>query len=119
MHIDLVPLSPDATYAPMTRALVPRPIARVTSRDEERGLELAPFSRFTTVSSDPPTILPSIGLHENGPPKGTRRNIEARHAFVVNIAHVKVDTPALDPIGRSGGGECLAGGEVFTIERPR
>lgn len=87
MHIDLSTLAPASVYATLTQTIVPRPIAWVISRNESGSLNLAPFSYFTAVASDPPTVVVSVGKHADGRPKDTRRNVQARHDFVVNIAH--------------------------------
>lgn len=87
MHIEFDSLSPGAVYAMMTQTIVPRPVAWVLSTNEDNSLNLAPFSYFNAVSSDPPMIMLSIGRHADGREKDTRRNIRAREEFVVHIAH--------------------------------
>ena len=87
MHVDLATLSPNAVYATMTQTIVPRPVAWITSLSEAGVLNLAPFSYFNAMASDPPLVVVSLGLRPDGSVKDTRRNIEAGGAFVVNIAH--------------------------------
>jgi flavin reductase (DIM6/NTAB) family NADH-FMN oxidoreductase RutF len=57
----------------------------VTSRDESGLVNLAPFSFFNAVGSDPIYVIVSIGLHDDGSLKDTARNIEASGEFVVNL----------------------------------
>lgn len=87
MHIDLNKLKPSHVYFQMIQTLVPRPIAWVLSENENTTYNLAPFSYFSAVSSNPPLIMISIGKKPDGSNKDTRVNIEARNNFVIHIAH--------------------------------
>lgn len=87
MHIKLDTLAPTAAYALMTQTIVPRPVAWVLTGNADKSLNLAPFSYFNAICSNPPMIMLSIGTHPDGREKDTRRNIEARSEFVVHIAH--------------------------------
>ena len=87
MQIDLSTLQPSQVYFTMTQTLLPRPIAWVLSENEAGGYNLAPFSYFTAVCSDPPLLLISAGRRPEGGPKDTTVNITARRRFVVHIAH--------------------------------
>ena len=95
MHIDLDTLSPAQAYFHMTQTLVPRPIAWVLSDNGDGSHNLAPFSYFNAVCSDPPLLMLSIGNRPDGTPKDTRLNIEQRRHFVVHIAHTQ-QLPALN-----------------------
>lgn len=87
MYLDLSSLSPTQVYHQMLQTLIPRPIAWVLSENADHSLNLAPFSYFNGVCSDPPLILLSVGKKPNGDWKDTRINIEERGHFVVHIAH--------------------------------
>jgi flavin reductase (DIM6/NTAB) family NADH-FMN oxidoreductase RutF len=87
MYIDLSELGPDAVYFQMIQTLIPRPIAWVLSENEGGNLNLAPFSYFNAVCSDPPLIMLSIGRKPDGRNKDTRVNIEQRGHFVIHIPH--------------------------------
>ena len=87
MDIDLSSLSPASVYATMTQTIVPRPVAWITSLSETGVLNLAPYSYFNAMASDPPLVVVSIGRRPDGSRKDTWRNIETGGAFVVNIAH--------------------------------
>ncbi len=78
-------LTPSETYSLLVQSVVPRPIAWVLSEQANGKLNLAPFSYFNAVCSDPPLIMLSIGRKSSGEPKDTRRNIEERDDFVVHI----------------------------------
>jgi flavin reductase (DIM6/NTAB) family NADH-FMN oxidoreductase RutF len=85
MQIDPALHSHADNYKILTNVVVPRPIAWVTSRDESGIVNLAPFSFFNAVGSDPIYVIVSIGLRDDGSLKDTARNIESSREFVVNL----------------------------------
>jgi flavin reductase (DIM6/NTAB) family NADH-FMN oxidoreductase RutF len=73
-------------YKLMIGAIVPRPIAFVSTLSREGILNLAPFSFFTGVSANPPVICFSPMIRgSDGNRKDTLNNIETTREFVVNI----------------------------------
>ena len=82
-------MSSAANYFAMVQTIIPRPIAWVLSKTADDNFNLAPFSFFTGVCSDPPIVMISVGKkgegHEAGIEKDTRRNIRERKHFVVHI----------------------------------
>ena len=87
MHIDMSTLTPVQAYATMTQSIIPRPVAWVLTENEDGSRNLAPFSYFAGLSSDPPMVMLSIGPAPDGSLKDTRVNIEARKEFIAHIAH--------------------------------
>jgi len=87
LHIDLSTLSPLQVYVTMTQTIIPRPVAWVLSDNGDDSYNLAPFSYFNALSSDPPMMVMSIGLKPDAGLKDTRVNIEQRKHFIVHIAH--------------------------------
>jgi flavin reductase (DIM6/NTAB) family NADH-FMN oxidoreductase RutF len=85
MHIDPSSTSPQDNYKLLTNLVVPRPIAWVTSQNAEGIINLAPFSFFNAIGSDPLYIIISIGNKDDGSPKDTAANIIANGEFVVNL----------------------------------
>ena len=78
-------------YFFMTSTIVPRPIAVVATIDEQGRDNLAPFSYFNAVSSDPPCVMFSMGRKRNPATgveslKDTLTNILKHPEFVVHIA---------------------------------
>jgi flavin reductase (DIM6/NTAB) family NADH-FMN oxidoreductase RutF len=73
-------------YKLLIGAVVPRPIAFVSTISREGVLNLAPFSFFTAVSANPP-IVAFCPVRRAGPypNKDTLNNIHATREFVVNI----------------------------------
>lgn len=87
MYLELDKLKPAHIYFQMVQTLVPRPIAWVLSENKNKSYNLAPFSYFNAVSSNPPLIMLSIGKKPDGSNKDTGVNIKTRNDFVVHIAH--------------------------------
>ena len=70
----------------MIGSIVPRPIAWVSTIDKAGKLNLAPFSYFTAVSTDPMTLLFCPGWSDlRGRMKDTLYNVREVGEFVVNI----------------------------------
>lgn len=90
MLIDLSTMSANQVYHTVTQTLIPRPIAWVLTENQSKSFNIAPFSYFNAVSSEPPLLMLSIGLKKDGSPKDTRRNILERKHFVVHIASVNL-----------------------------
>ncbi|MEM7563515.1 MAG: flavin reductase family protein [Pseudomonadota bacterium] len=86
MQIKLDELSTAQTYFTMTQTVLPRPIAWLLSENDDGGYNLAPFSYFNAVCSDPPLMMVSIGKQDDGSDKDTTRNVRAREDFVIHIA---------------------------------
>ncbi|MEQ9363517.1 MAG: flavin reductase family protein [Leptospirales bacterium] len=87
MLLDLSNLSPNQVYYTFIQTIIPRPVAWVLSDNGDGGYNLAPFSYFNGVSSNPPIIMLSIGKKADGSRKDTLVNIDEREDFVVHIAH--------------------------------
>src|SRR5438270_14074222 len=77
-------LPPSQVYRFLISAVVPRPIAFVSSIGADGGMNLAPFSYFNAVASEPPLVAIAINNRPDDP-KDTLRNIEETREFVVNI----------------------------------
>ncbi|WP_317932631.1 flavin reductase family protein [Halioxenophilus sp. WMMB6] len=100
MITNLAQLSPNQRYHTITQCLVPRPVAWVISENSDSSLNLAPFSYFGGVASDPPLLMLSIGKKPDGTIKDTRKNIIERNHFVVHIAHREL-APAVTESSRT------------------
>jgi flavin reductase (DIM6/NTAB) family NADH-FMN oxidoreductase RutF len=76
-------------YKLMIGIIVPRPIALVSTVDRAGMRNLAPFSFFSGVGSNPPTVLfcPTLRAAEEmqDGKKDTLRNVEETGEFVVNV----------------------------------
>ncbi|MDQ6676934.1 MAG: flavin reductase family protein [Acidobacteriota bacterium] len=85
MTVDPASTDPRNIYKLLIGAIVPRPIAFVSSLSAEGVRNLAPFSFFTAVSANPPVICFSPMINSAGRAKDTLTNIAATGEFVVNI----------------------------------
>jgi flavin reductase (DIM6/NTAB) family NADH-FMN oxidoreductase RutF len=86
MIVDPAAAGAQNTYKLMVGAIVPRPIAFVSTIDNAGVRNLAPFSFFTGVSANPPVIVFSPMIRPaNSPRKDTLHNIEATREFVVSV----------------------------------
>ncbi|RPF52088.1 flavin reductase family protein [Aquisalibacillus elongatus] len=78
-------LSKKENYKLLSGSVIPRPIAFVTSLNDQDVLNAAPFSFFNMVGSEPPLIVLSIGRSEGKVSKHTAINILNRKEFVVHV----------------------------------
>lgn len=72
-------------YKLLIGSIVPRPIAFVSTLSPAGIRNLAPFSFFSAVCSNPPIVLFSTSVRKDGVQKDTFMNIRATKEFVVNI----------------------------------
>ena len=87
MLIDFDGMDPKDAYHILTQTVIPRPVAWVLTENPDGDFNLAPFSFFTPITSNPPLLMISVGKKPtDGVSKDTRVNIEARKHFVVHIA---------------------------------
>lgn len=127
MIISFETLNASRIYHTMTQTLIPRPIAWVLTKNDADigGFNLAPFSYFTAISSDPALVLLSIGkkADEAGSDKDTLRNLKAQKQCVIHIANAaQVDqlnaTAKALPYGESEVGQlALTDFENFDLPR--
>lgn len=85
MFIDVEKISPLDGYKLITNLIVPRPIAWVTSRNENGSINLAPFSFFNAMGSNPLLVVICVGMESAGVPKHTAKNILRTKEFVINM----------------------------------
>lgn len=106
MVLEFSSLKPRDAYAWMIATILPRPIAWVSTISADGRTNLAPFSFFQGVTSNPPTLLFCPVNDRAGNKKDTVRNIEQVPEFVVNLvpfalAEQMNATAALLPYGES------------------
>ncbi len=74
MIFDLDSSKSNDKYKLMAQTIIPRPIAWVVTRNDG-VVNVAPFSYFIGLSSDPASVLISVGHKSDGTPKDTLANI--------------------------------------------
>jgi len=84
MDFDPAVTAPRDLYRAMIASICPRPIAFVTSLSRSGVVNLAPFSFFNGVTSDPPVVSIAVARKRDGTKKDTWRNAEETGEFVVN-----------------------------------
>ncbi|MCI0341316.1 MAG: flavin reductase family protein [Planctomycetales bacterium] len=110
--IDPGALSPRDRYRLMISAIVPRPIAWVTTLFPDGRVNAAPFSYFNGVSSTPPLVSIAVGRKgRTGEKKDTLRNVEATGELVVNV----VSQPSLRAMVASSGDSDTARAGLRTV----
>ena len=102
-------LSQKENYKLLIGSIIPRPIALVTTESDDNVLNIAPFSFFNVVSSDPPILSVAV-QRVNGEMKDTARNIVQNKEAVVHI----VDT---DNVGDANQTAALLSHEESELER--
>jgi flavin reductase (DIM6/NTAB) family NADH-FMN oxidoreductase RutF len=91
--IDPTQHDPRSIYQLMISAIVPRPIAFVSSISAAGIPNLAPFSFFTAASADPPVICFCPMVRPNGSTKDTLNNVRETREFVVNVVTEEIAIP--------------------------
>jgi flavin reductase (DIM6/NTAB) family NADH-FMN oxidoreductase RutF len=87
MILDASKLTGYDAYNAITQTIVPRPVAWVLSDNGDASFNLAPFSYFSALTSDPMLLTLSIGNKRGGEAKDTLHNIGERNNFVIHIPH--------------------------------
>jgi len=98
LRMSLISLDPSRIsmsdmYKLMIGGIVPRPIGFVSTVNRAGQGNLAPFSYFNAVSSDPPCVSVSITRKTDGSKKDTLINIEETGQLVVNIVSESMVEP--------------------------
>ena len=88
MRIDFDTLSPNQAYHLMTQTIIPRPVAWVLTANETSGYNLAPFSFFNAICSNPPLVMFSAGKKPDGTLKDTRHNLGQSKQLVIHVPSV-------------------------------
>ena len=86
MQIDINAMSHDIQYKLISSTIVPRPIALITTYNEETGDNTAPFSFFNAMGENPPVLV--VGLEtrrHNKTLKDTTINIIKNGQFVIHL----------------------------------
>lgn len=85
LQFDFARLTPHERYKLLIGAVVPRPIAWVTTCDANGTANAAPFSFFNCLSADPAILALGVEYRPSGAQKDTGRNIRETQMFTVNI----------------------------------
>jgi len=98
MLIDFKDQAATDRYKLMSQLVIPRPIAWIVTEGEV--VNVAPFSYFTPLSSDPAAMIVSIGHRADGTPKDTLRNLrEFKKCVLCMVDESKLDMMHLSSKG--------------------
>lgn len=86
MLLDFSDLETSERYHLMTQTIIPRPIAWVLTDSGSENYNLAPFSYFTALSTDPALLMISVTKKPNGDVKDTLSNVLKNKKMVIHIA---------------------------------
>ncbi|MEE8418941.1 MAG: flavin reductase family protein [Dehalococcoidales bacterium] len=85
MKINPADVDGRGTHELIMSAVVPRPIAFISTIGEDGTLNLAPFSAYTSICLKPALLCFSISRRRNGQEKDTLLNIKSSEDFVINV----------------------------------
>jgi flavin reductase (DIM6/NTAB) family NADH-FMN oxidoreductase RutF len=85
MRFQFDQLSGNQRYHLITQTITPRPIAWIMTRNENDSFNLAPFSYFAALSSDPALLVVSIGNKTDDIAKDTKQNLIREKECVLHI----------------------------------
>jgi len=87
MDFEVEKMSAREAYNLMIGLIAPRPIALVTSMNEDGTLNAAPYSSYNYLCTDPPIVGIGVMDRPGGGfvPKDTARNIRRTGEFVINV----------------------------------
>lgn len=97
MDIKFSDLQPTQIYHLLVQSILPRPIAWIMTEQQNGKMNIAPFSFFAPVCSNPPTFVVSIGNKSSEQPKDTYANLKRTGQCVVHIA----STDLIDALNQS------------------
>lgn len=85
MQLDLEHDDHPIAYKILTALVTPRPIAWVSTLNQEGTVNVAPFSFFNVFGVNPPLVIFNCGNRPEGGAKDTALNVEREQEFVVNL----------------------------------
>jgi flavin reductase (DIM6/NTAB) family NADH-FMN oxidoreductase RutF len=84
IHLDPQNLTQRENYKLLIGSIIPRPVAIVTTRSDKGTLNIAPFSFFSIVSSEPAIVSIAVQRKKGGM-KDTARNLLTTKEAVIHI----------------------------------
>lgn len=85
MQFDFETMSPASRFAFLTAAVVPRPIALITTLTRSGACNAAPYTFFSIAGTEPPVVTVTVLPSPDGRMKDTGANILESKEFVVNL----------------------------------
>jgi flavin reductase (DIM6/NTAB) family NADH-FMN oxidoreductase RutF len=88
VHFSPQEISERDNYKFLIGSIIPRPIALITSVSKDEVLNIAPFSYFNIVTSNPPIVSVSL-QRKDGVLKDTARNLLENKEAVIHVVDVE------------------------------
>jgi flavin reductase (DIM6/NTAB) family NADH-FMN oxidoreductase RutF len=85
MFFDFDNLTANQRYHLITQTITPRPIAWILTKNDSGSINLAPFSYFNAIGSDPALLVVSIGNKSETIGKDTKVNLLREKECVLHI----------------------------------
>ena len=86
MQIDINSLPNDIQYKLISSTIVPRPIALITTYNDDTGDNAAPFSFFNAMGENPPVVVVGLETRRHSRTlKDTTHNVMHNGQFVVHL----------------------------------
>lgn len=114
IHFSPEELSERDNYKFMIGSIIPRPIALITSVSKDDVLNIAPFSYFNIVTSNPPIVSVAF-QRKNGEKKDTARNILENKEAVIHIVDNETVEDANQTAASLPATESELGRTTFTV----
>ena len=92
MIVDYADKALTQRYQLMAQTIIPRPIAWIVTQNKQGLINIAPFSYFMGLSSEPATMIVSIGHKSDGSQKDTLKNLRETKKCTICM----VDEPHLE-----------------------
>jgi len=89
VQLDFSVLSATEIYHCLVQTVLPRPVAWILTRQQNGKHNLAPFSFFAPVCSNPPTMVVSVGNKSANTSKDTFANLQRDQRCVLHIASME------------------------------
>jgi len=93
MFLDFAHTDPRLAYSWLAAAVIPRPVAWVSTVSAAGVHNLAPFSFFQMITGTPPTVMISPLVQRDGSLKDTVRNARENGQLVINLVRTKPRSP--------------------------
>ena len=90
LDVTLAALDKRARYKLLCAAVVPRPIALITTLSPGGAVNSAPYSFFNVFSEEPPLVVVGLQSRGQGALKDTTANVRRTGEFVVNLVSEEI-----------------------------
>ena len=115
MFFDFQDLDPKDYYKLITATVVPRPVALVSTRNEDGSTNAAPFSFFNAFSEDPPLVVLGLQSNPDLTLKDSTHNIRMTGEFVVNLVDEDIASQMVACVADFSRGENETGPARLTL----